>query len=182
MLALLFNFAPLQITYLLAMPVAGLWIGVDSEMRIGNGWVWGSLAFVCPPLGVPLYYGLLLVKALGEGRRDQAREAERSNLREMRRKFNMMGSIEREHYLAEAEASGGTVFGAPPAAAAQGAPLFRDERAEELLGAGDAEAAWDYLSDMHALACEQADFARAQTYRYYIGRLPDGAARLKRLK
>ena len=181
MLALLFNFAPLKITYLLAMPVAGLWIGVDAEMRIGNGWLWGCIAFVCPPVGVPLYYGLLLYRSLSDGRRNKDLDAEQASLKEQRRKFNAMGAIEREHYLADAQASGGTLFGASPRAAEVSTAHFTDERAEELLASGDHAAAWDYLADMHALAREQGDTARAQTYRHYISLLPGGVDRLRQL-
>jgi hypothetical protein len=173
MLALLFNFAPLKITYLLAMPVAGLWVGVDAETRIGNGWVWGSIAFACPPLGVPLYYGLLLAQALGNGRRNRELDAQQASSKEQRRRFTAMGAIEREHYLADAQASGGTVYGAPAPGAAAGARHFTDERAEELLAAGDPAAAREYLTDMLALAREQGDSVREQTYRHYLSRLPE---------
>lgn len=182
MLALLFNFAPLKITYLLAMPVAGLWIGVDSESRIGNGWLWGSIAFACPFLGVPLYYGLLLYLCIRDGRRNKELDAEHEQVREQTRRFKLMGEIERQQYLANAERSGGTLYGAQQEAASLGARHFTDERAEELLVRRQYEDAWDYLSDLYAVARAERDQHRTQTYLYYIGRLPDGAQRLRGLK
>lgn len=52
---------------------------------------------------------------------------------------------------------------------------FTDARTEELLDGGDAAAAREYLSDMLALAREQGDRARQETYRYYLGPLDSGA-------
>jgi hypothetical protein len=174
MLALLFDFSPLKITYLLAMPVAGLWVGVDSEMRIGNGWLWGSLAFACPFIGVPVYYGLLLVQGLSAERRNRDYDGERERIKEQSRKFKMMGEIERQQYLDGAERSGGTVFGAAPEAMRLGAQRFTDQRVEELLSLRKHGEAQVYLEDMLALAVETGDVEREQTYRYYLGRLTRG--------
>ena len=173
MLVLATNFAPLQITYLLAMPVAGLWVGVDSETRIGNGWLWGSIAFVCPFIGVPLYYGLLLYYALNTGQRNKQLDAERDSIREQTRRFNAMGAIEREHYMMVAEQAGGTLYGDSPTAATPNTRHFTDQRAEELLALRRYDEAREYLSDLLALAKESGDRDREQTYRFYLEQIPE---------
>lgn len=168
------NFAPLKLTYILAMPIAGLWIGVDAAGRFGNGWLWGSIAFACPPVGVPLYYALVIYQSIASSRVDKGYLANREHQRSERRKHLMMGEIERQHYLANAEQSGGTLFQQPGGLAPRdgGVQHFRDERADELIALGKLDDAREYISDLLAVAREDGDPRRVETYKHYLSQLP----------
>ena len=173
---------PLTIIYPALMVVCGLWIYVDANSRVGNGCFWGALAFAVPPLGVPLYYGALLAMALRDARGPGAQERrEREQREQLRKQLVTQGEIQRQQYLEQAQAHGGTVFN-PQAGMGQregGCRHFVDQHAEELIEGRRYEEASDYLIDMYALARNEQDGVRMDTYRYYLCRLPDGQKRLR---
>jgi len=170
---------PLIIIYPAFMVISGLWVYIDANSRVGNGCFWGALAFAVPPIGLTLYYGSLLVMALrnahGPSGQDRAARAEQEQLR---KKLVTQGEIERQKYLEHAETYGGTLFN-PQAGMGQpqsGSKHFTDQRAEELIAQKQYEEAKRYLLDMQALASEEHDAVRRETYRYYLAHLPEPPA------
>jgi len=175
---------PLTIIYPVVMIVAGIWIYVDANERVGNGLFWGALAFAVPPIGVPLYYILVALNGWhNTRRRSHPEQAGREQLEAERKKFVMAGEIERQKYLHDAEERGGTVFNpnAGMGTKGQGFRHFRDERAEELIEAQRYDEALAYLKDMHMVARQEGDGRAADTYRSYIAGLPGGRDLVKEL-
>jgi len=175
---------PLTIIYPIFMIVAGIWVYVDANERVGNGWLWGTIAFAVPPIGLPLYYILIALYGWQNSRqRSGPEQAGREQLERERKKLVMQGELERQKYLHDAEEHGGTLFN--PAigmgSKGQGFRHFTDARAEELIQERRYDEALAYLRDLYAVAREENDGRAADTYRSYIASLPGGRDLVKEL-
>ena len=166
---------PMILIYPVFMVVAGIWIYVDASERVGNGCFWGTLAFAVPPIGVPLYYLSLLYMAISSSQRNREEDAQRQRMEEQRRRYVMQGDIERARDEAAWARDGGTRFN--PAAGmgmqTRGFRYFTDNTVEELLQARRFSEARIHLEDMLALAREDSDTQRIETYRWYLAQLPE---------
>ncbi len=167
---------PFIMVYLMVMPVAGIWIYVDSSMRTGNSCFWASLAFACPFIGVPFYYISLLVLELHNSRGpDKVEREERERMEAKRKQYVMQGLVEREKDFEQAMQGGGTMFDAASGMGKQldGFKYYTDHRAEELIEAQDFTAAKLYLEEMLGFARQDNDTERIETCRFYLNRLPE---------
>ncbi len=166
---------PLMIIYPVFMVVAGIWVYVDANERVGNGCFWGGFAFAVPAIGLPLYYIMVIVYHIQGARGPSAQEqAERGEREKIRRKFVSQGELERQQFLDNAEQEGGTLYNplTGMGSKGQGHKHFADQYAEELIQACKYEEAEQYLVDLLGVAKQENDGRAADTYTYYLSKLP----------
>ncbi len=157
---------------------AAMWVLWDSVQRTGEwGWVWGVLAFGMAPIVVPVYIiAVVIATRPAPAWVQREKELEKEAVSKMRG----MTEFQRVKYLEDAK-SGGTLYsGGGLQPHNRGAQHFADAEAEQLIGLQQHDSAFIYLYDLYSLAVQGADPRAEQTYRYYIGQLPDGLALLHR--
>jgi hypothetical protein len=145
----------------------------DASNHCDYGWLWFICCVFCPPL-VLVYIAFRVWGNRGPGARDALkRKLERAQHNDER----TPSEVERLRYLALVEGGAGTLYEGP--AQRHGFRHFMDERAEQLLAAGQQQAAFKYLSELYAEAQVDGDGIRQDTYMYYLNQLPGGPERLE---
>jgi hypothetical protein len=165
---------------LTAQALAVGWVYYDALDNAEYPLVWAVLVFMLPPLFLPLYIILRLYTMRRAGKRTIER-MEQDRLGAMDYRFG--SDVERARFIEAQERGTGTLYqprgGIPEHSA--GFAHFTVERAEQLIAAQRFDEAWEYLSDMYAVAAKEDDVRAMDTYQHYICRLPGGAARLSAL-
>lgn len=169
-----------DLLYLLAIlqVIAFFWAVNHAFDHTDYGLVWVSIFILTGSLGVWVYLAMALY-ANRPYRGDSFKELLESKQGQAMSRFG--SEIERARFIEAASSGPGTMYDPVEGVGerAEGHQHFVDARAEELLGSGRTEEAWQYLLDLHQLAAQEGDPQRRDTYRAYIARLPGGTERLR---
>ncbi len=151
---------------------------MDAFTATEMGCVWLGLFVFLPGISHIVYIFMRLYANRGvDPRVLRERELERSKYPETR----FPSEIQRAKFIEQAEKGHGTLYD-PTAATFEGSAgfqHFKDNRAEALLREHRYEEAFEYLTDLLAVAVRDEDFRRRDTYRHYIQQIPGGAGLLK---
>ncbi len=158
--------------------VAAIWIYVDGSDHVEYPLVWALLVFFMWPVFLPIYIFFRLYAARPVSARRQ-QQLNRDRIDPMRYRF--ASEIEKARFIEAAESGPGTMFDQVLGENVSGLGYahFTVDRAERLLREQRYDEAWDYLTELYALALSENDARAQDTYKHYILRIPDSFQRFK---
>lgn len=158
--------------------LAAIWIYVDASDHAEYPLMWALLAFFAWPVFVPVYIFFRLYSSRPVTARRQA-QLNRDRIDPMRYRF--ASEIEKARFIEAAENGPGTMFDQVLGenVSGMGYAHFTVDRAERMLREQRYNEAWDYLTELYALALNENDPRAMDTYKHYILRIPESYQRFK---